>query len=80
MPCAGLERPDAFQEAGRRDAQLHGLGIVAVDAGDRVLDQLARLHVRHVVQRLEALDQVAVAELVIGGVQGGVAVEAGARL
>ena len=59
---------------------LHRRGVVAVDARDRMADQLARLGVGHRVDRLESLDEVATAGLHVGAVDRGVAVEARARL
>ena len=55
-------------------------GIVAVDAGDRVVDELARLHVRHRVHLAEAGLEVAVPELLVRDVDRAVALHARPRL
>ena len=67
-------------KAGRVTRSAHGLGVVAVDAGDRVLHELDRLAVGHRVDLLEALDDVAVARLLVGEIGRGMAVQAGAGL
>ena len=76
----GLERADAFDKPGARDAQLHGARIVAVDAGHRMGDQLARFEVRHLVHLLKALDEIAIASLLVRHVDRGVAMHARAGL
>ena len=75
-----LERGDPLDEARAGDPERHRLRVVAVDAGDRVLDEVLGLHVGHGVDLLEAFDQVAVARLLVGEVDRRVAVKARARL
>ena len=53
---------------------------MAVDARHRMRHELPRLLVRHLVHRLEALDQIAAAELLVRHVDRRVAVHARARL
>ncbi|MNS78651.1 hypothetical protein D3C72_1122740 [compost metagenome] len=77
---AGLEGGDALEEARAGHAQAHRLGVVAVDARDRVGHVLDRLAIGHLVDDLEALDQVAVAGLLVGHVDRGVAMQTGAGL
>jgi len=79
-PLRGLERPDPLEEGGAGDAQLHRLRVVTVDAGDRMLEVLPGLAVRHLVEPLEAGEDVAVAEPLVDDVERGVAVRAGAGL
>ena len=61
----GFERADAFDKPGARDPQLHGARIVTVDAGHRMGDELARFGVRHLIQLLEAFDEIAVPRLLV---------------
>ncbi len=86
------QRADAVQEAGARDAQGHRLGIVAVEAGHRMVDQLAGLGVRHradlfktLQDRLQAVGLIAGdagldARLAVGGQDGCMTMQAGAGL
>ena len=53
---------------------------MAVDTGDRVRHLFAGLLIRHLVQCVKALNDVALAELLIGLVSRGVAVDAGSGL
>src|ERR1043166_4231006 len=55
------ERADAVEETGARYAQLHRIRIVTIDAGDRVIHELARFLVRHRADLLEAGHQLRVA-------------------
>ena len=84
----GLEGFDAGDEAGPRDANRHRLGLVAVDAGDRMLDErllfvvlhIARVAVRHPGDLLEALADVALAGEAIEREVGRVTLDARAGL
>ena len=76
----GLVLLDPLDERRARDAQVHGLGIVAVDALDGVFRVGGGLLVRHLVHGGEARHHVPVTELVHHGDRAGVAVQAGARL
>ena len=60
-----LQRTNAFHEGRTGDAQLHGLRIVAIDAGHRMLHVLAYLLVGHVgvADDVETLCQVAITQL-----------------
>ena len=60
--------------------ELHRLGIVAIDAGHRILHVLDGLLVRHRVEGLESFDEIAAAGLAVGHHHGSVAMEAGSRL
>jgi hypothetical protein len=55
--------------AGRVDAQLQRLRVVAVDAGNRVRHQLDRIGKRQLVDFLEARGDVAVPGLLVGNVK-----------
>ncbi len=70
----------ALDEPGTRDAKPHRLRIVAVDARHRVRRELGRVLIRHLVDALEAADEIAVTRLLVDGVHGRVAVQAGAGL
>ena len=84
----GLERLDPGQERGAGHAQGHGLRLVAVHAGERVLEQklplvvphAVRLFVGHAGYLLEALRDVALADEAVQGEVRGVALDARARL
>ena len=67
-------------KAGRVTRSAIVLRVVAVDAGDRMLHQLDRLGIGHRVHLLEAFDEVAVAGLLVGEIDRGVAIHAGAGL
>ena len=66
--------------AGRVTRSASVVAVVAVDAGDRMAHELCRLRVRHRVDLLEALDDVAVARLLVREVHRRMAVHARARL
>jgi len=51
---AGGQEGDPADQARLGDAQLHRLGVMAVDAGHRVRDELRGLVIRHLADRLEA--------------------------
>lgn len=75
-----FEHADPFQESGTRHAKLHGLGIVAVDAGHRMRDVLPRFGVGEGIELCESRYEVAVAGFLIGDVHRCVAMDAGAGL
>jgi hypothetical protein len=75
-----LERANSLHEARPRDPELHRLRVVAIDAGDRVRHELARLHVRRPVHQVEPLHQIAAAKLPVRHPDGRVALHAGAGL
>ena len=77
---AGFVRADAFDETGPRDAQLHRGRLMAIDARDRMRDQLARFGERHLVEFLEPLHQIAVAGFCVRHLDRGVAMETRAGL
>ena len=76
----GLVGTDPFDERRAGDAQCERRAVVAVDAGDRMLDELGSLRVRHRVDLVEALGDVAVAGLLVRQVHRRMAVHARARL
>ena len=77
----GLHLGDGLHERRPGDPQRHGLRVVAVDAGDRVLHGLANLGIGHVrvADDVEAFHQVGVAEFEVGGDDRCVAVDAHGR-
>src|SRR5262249_56975116 len=87
-PLLGLEGLDPVDESRARHPYPHGLGIVALRAGDRVLDERQPLVVLHVASRLighaghdlESLHDVALAHEAIESEVRGVALNAGAWL
>ncbi len=79
-PLRGLHLLDPFEEARPRHAQLHRVGRVAIDARHRMLDERSSFLVPYLVHRLEALDQVAAAQLLVRHVHRGMTVHAGAGL
>ena len=70
----------AFDERRAGDSQCERLAVVAVDAGDGMAHQLRRLLVRHRVDLVEALDDVAVARLLVREIHRRMAVHARAGL
>ena len=82
----GFERLDPGDESRARHAQPHRLGLVAVHAGERVLDQelalvvlhVVRLLVGHGVDLLEALRDVALADETVESQVRRVTLQAGA--
>jgi len=76
----GLVLLDPLDERRPGDPQRHRLRIVAVQAADRMFDQLRGVRVGHLVHRVEAGLGVPVAQLVHQDDRRGVAVEARARL
>ena len=80
MPSGGLRGGDPSDERGARDAEGHRLGVVAVDAGDRMRHVLAGFRIFQGVELLEPDHEVAVAQLLHRDVGRGVAVDARAGL
>src|SRR5215213_654914 len=70
----------AFYECRTRDAQLHRLRIMAIDTRDRMSDGFTSFEIRHLVQCLEAFDNVAAAELLVCDIRRGMTVDARAGL
>ena len=67
-PLDSLEGADAFDKSGAGDAELQGVRGMAIDAGNRMLDELARFEIGHLIHFFEPFEEVAFAQFPVGKV------------